>query len=249
MGYYTLVSHKHKFIFFWNAKCGCSAIKRLFLEIERDEVYEGPKTIHDPPNVHAYLGYLNSHSYFLPKEDLEKYSDYKKILIVRDPWSRVVSYYCDKIVIKREEMALDKTFGLISLSSTNFMDFVRLLYLVNPIHFQHHLEEQGEGLEDVEFDHVVELKDMNDALNPILEELGVTHHLRTLERFGNLTPYKDGHGLAHKSYVGDVKPQCLNPHKLPKKENFYSKDSWKMVEEIYEKDLSRWPFLKKDFST
>lgn len=75
-----LVDEKNKVIFGWNAKCGCSHIKKIFYYLTGDKDLN---TIHRPSN------------YIVPKllDDLNKYT---VIMIIRNPYERLVSGFLNK---------------------------------------------------------------------------------------------------------------------------------------------------------
>ncbi|AVL94847.1 sulfotransferase [Moumouvirus australiensis] len=78
---FPLIDDNLKVIFFWSPKCACSSVKNYYISINKDKFKD--KNI---SNVHAVV-------WCHPFTDLDKYKDYKKILIVRDPYERAVSAF------------------------------------------------------------------------------------------------------------------------------------------------------------
>ncbi|MEZ4754544.1 MAG: sulfotransferase family 2 domain-containing protein [Bdellovibrionota bacterium] len=163
MGYYPLVNHDHRFIFFWNAKCGCTTLKKVIYELAEGEFFEG--------NIHSHIGYLNSNKYAVPKEKLVELTGYRKIIVVRDPWSRLVSFYTNKIIVSKVETIIDRT-SMLNVSNVSFSDMTQLMTIIKPECFQHHLELQASGLEEIEFDSVINLTEMSSLLPKELATLG-----------------------------------------------------------------------------
>jgi hypothetical protein len=87
VNYYTLKSDKLKLIIFWNPYCSSTILKQFVFYIEEGFPYIGD-------NIHKELGYYNYNKYFLEinNETLQKFSDYTKILVVRNPVDRVKSF-------------------------------------------------------------------------------------------------------------------------------------------------------------
>ena len=226
-GYYPLINHPYKFIFFWNAKCGCSTIKKIFYEITEGDFYS-------EDNIHEFIGYLNTHKYFVPKENLENYSHYKKIIVVRDPWSRLVSFYTNKTLSADQESIID-IYGIFDSKNYSFNELVHIMFTMKPELFQHHLELQSFGIEDIEFDRVIPLSEMSQQLPSVLQLLGIdTCKLRSLAESSNSTSYNS----SFTKKVMHLKPEEFkNFDRLPGYHCFYNETLIYMVAKIYEKDI------------
>ena len=231
-GYYSLINHPYKFIFFWNAKCGCSTLKKIFYEITEGDFYSGD-------NIHGFIGYLNSHKYFVPKENLENYSHYKKIIVVRDPWSRLVSFYTNKTLLVKKESNID-IYGIFDSKNYSFNELVHIMFTMKPELFQHHLELQAYGIEDIEFDHVILLSEMSQKLPLILQSLGIDiGRLRSLSTSSNSTSYDS----SFTEKVMHLKPEEFNNfNRLPSYHCFYNETLINMVAKIYERDILKFNF-------
>jgi hypothetical protein len=161
--YYTLKSDKYKIIFFWNAKAGCSTLKRFIYEIEEDEKLS--KDI----NIHAKIGQLNNNKYYVemnPK-NIKKYKKYKKILLFRDPVKRVYSFYKDKVLQQKRESFIkhNKSDQLGPL--TTFDDLVNKMEKIPINKYQHHLESQTNSIKKEWIDEILSLKDLNKFLKDL----------------------------------------------------------------------------------
>ena len=91
---HPLVSHKYKFICFWNAKCGCGTVKSWFLNLHG--IHEWEYSPHSE---------INKHTPTVSKSELFQYplNEYYKFIIVRNPWNRLVSYYKNKKILMRHK--------------------------------------------------------------------------------------------------------------------------------------------------
>ncbi len=233
MGYYSLINHPYKFIFFWNAKCGCSTLKKIFYEITEGDFFAGD-------NIHGFIGYLNSHKYFIPKENLANYLHYKKIIVVRDPWSRLVSFYINKTILANQESNLEREsnidiYRIFDAINYSFNELVHIMLIMKPGLFQHHLELQSSGIEDIEFDRVILLSEMSQKLPSILQSLGIDiGKLSSLTSYSNSTSYDS----SFTEKVMHLKPEEFNNlNRLPSYHCFYNKTLINMVAKIYERDI------------
>ena len=226
-GYYSLINHQYQFIFFWNAKCGCSTIKEIFYEITEGKV--APAN-----NIHEFIGHQNSHKYFVPKNHLENYGYYKKIIIVRDPWSRLVSFYINKSLLVKKDSNID-IYGIFDSKNYSFNELVHIMFTMKPGLFQHHLELQSSGIEDIEFDRVILLSEMSQKLPLILQSLGIDiGRLRSLTSCSNHTSYDS----SFTEKVMHLKPEEFNNlNRLPSYHCFYNETLINMVAKIYERDI------------
>jgi hypothetical protein len=76
---YFIINNDKKIIFGWSAKCGCSHIKRIFWNLDNDNINNEP---------HIKIEEMNK----LP----DNTNEYDIILFVRNPYKRIVSGFLDK---------------------------------------------------------------------------------------------------------------------------------------------------------
>ncbi len=80
-----LVSHKYKYIFYYNPKSACSTFRKLYLKLHREElVNKGDLATHHKLK-----------DLFVPLDGYD-YSSFLTYSVVRNPYSRIVSSYLDK---------------------------------------------------------------------------------------------------------------------------------------------------------
>ena len=81
---YFLVDHDKKVVFGWTPKCGCTHIKKIFYYL-----------INEPNRkIHTALDFTRLNSF--------EYSDYQFIIIIRNPYHRIVSGFLDKYSLHGE---------------------------------------------------------------------------------------------------------------------------------------------------
>ena len=183
LSYHTLINHEHRYILFWNPKVACSYIKRWHLAaigIYRVKEDKGlPCDVFSKDfNVHNFIRRHNA-MFSIKKEDLGLYSDYKKVIIIRDPMERLASFYRDK-VIRATWAEHDVRAGSSNISVYNgafgkghknhkkvvvdsgklsFSDLVNMISDVPDHEIEYHLISQSRGLDGIEFDHILNISD------------------------------------------------------------------------------------------
>lgn len=108
-------SKKYDYIMFYNAKSGCSTWYNLFFKLHKSEIQTDNSK-------------LSRHKF--PKPDT---FNKKKIMVVRNPFSRIVSLYTNRVVnhVKYLRRTLHKCGILKKYKKISFREFVNLLYELN----------------------------------------------------------------------------------------------------------------------
>jgi hypothetical protein len=94
----SIVDDKNKIILFYTYKVGSSTIKK-FIKENMQEVFPGVDYSKKNPQDIEFPSLLNTHVYrdpgkhFITTINWEKYNDYRKILFMRDPLDKLVSFY------------------------------------------------------------------------------------------------------------------------------------------------------------
>lgn len=121
---YFMTNEKHKVIFGWSAKCGCSHIKKIFLFLNNTKYINN--------YVHIQITYGK-----LPKN----IENYKVILIIRNPYKRIISGFLDKY--KKNGSYFKDWKTNLPLTFTNFVDkLIEPNTIINKHHFTQQLSEE-----------------------------------------------------------------------------------------------------------
>lgn len=181
--YYTLKSDKYKIIFFWNAKAGCSTLKRFIYETEENE------KLKPGVNIHSLIGQGNKNKYYvkMTPENLKKYKDYKKILLFRDPVSRVFSYFKDKVLQQKRDSFIRKNKKDWLGPLTTFDELIENMKKINKKDYQHHLHSQTDSISREWVDDIVDLKDFSKFLKDLANYK--THQENKTEGKTNISKY------------------------------------------------------------
>lgn len=144
--YIVGINDKHKFVWFRVAKAGTSTTKVVLRENDRD------------------MPIMADHFHFDPKQ----YENYFKFAFVRNPWSRVVSCYCQKVENKNPKFAryygecFDKGFDY-------FVDFIDRKNLMKA---DRHIRLQTSLMPVDEMDFIGRLENFDNDFQYVLNVLG-----------------------------------------------------------------------------
>lgn len=127
---YIIINEK-KLIIFWSPKCGCTTLKTIisiYFNINNDEKY---KHIHLNEELKKKINVRN--------KNIDIYKDYSIVMLIRNPYERLVSGFINKYVQKKD----GKTSHFKNPTNcNNFYDFCNIL-LKNPKKIdKHHFEKQ-----------------------------------------------------------------------------------------------------------
>jgi len=118
VNYLINISETYKYIYFETPKVGCSTIKRTLHKLEVDNVSDIPEDVHDK-NSSPLLSPLELEKNFT--EYLN--DDYFKFTFVRNPYTRILSCYLDKIVGRSKIVFLPKI-GFDPNAELSFKEFL-----------------------------------------------------------------------------------------------------------------------------
>ena len=224
---YNKNKSNHKFIIDWSPKAGCTVICKIFFDYmnELNKALNYSSWIHDYRQKYYYAkhGFVNKNlllsNYFI------------KIKFVRNPYSRAVSSYIHvmktnlKKIFNNEDMSF-YTFLLYLKQKKYSNDYhycLQNIYLENKKNIFHHII-KIENLEN-------EIKNLNKLYNLNLNyDFTSKHHVKKINK---------------KIDVSDVKfSQIIE---IPNYNNFYSKKTKDLVDEIYKCDIIKYNYTFEEF--
>lgn len=250
MGYHPLVCRRFKLIIFWNPHAGEATLKRIVHELALER-YEADILAHlpgDPKIYWADRAALVGGGERIEEEDKDEFKDYRKLLVVRDPWSRFAHYMRDALIAKKTDFIIEKRHRMIDVRNTPAFELIRLLSVLNPAYYTDSLARQSDGLEGIRMDAVVPLDHLCTELPRVLREWGVpfagTRCAQTLK--DDMAKEEGETALMARAYVGKVRPSCLNHGALPPTNCFFDKDTWDLIADVYGPDLDAYPALRRE---
>jgi len=226
---------------FTKAKCGSGTSKEWFLYTHNllSDQHISSRQADD------YLG-QSVHSYFLDpkkrlcateKEIINLTHRYRKIIVVRNPWKRVVSFYTDKICIQDNWLpALNVLTKENYSKDITFREFVCNLEQVPDNALEIHLQSQCYSREYINFDFIVKLENFNVEMAQIAKTLDIPQSsLPHIHR--NRTPYSVNLIDMH---IFDKKPREINH--IPPYQFFYDQELQDIVRAKYKQDIDRFNY-------
>lgn len=213
-------SKKYKYIIKYHPKSGCSLFRQFFLELHKDEVLKNKPISH---HICAKLFPYKNEEVPL------------KINLVRNPYTRVVSMFTNKMCTKQQGV-LNKT---IKLEKHTFYHFVKYLYdNVDNLHkMNKHLHLQSNNYEDD--DVIVKLESFQSDIVDVYNRPNYIQLMPKVNNFFNKpkTAYNVTKRHQDVGFIGTVEytPDSKGPWSLY--EYFYNDEIKNMVYEIYKKDF------------
>jgi len=228
---FPLINQDKKFIAFWNAKAGCTALKRWYLET----IGINTNTV----NPHVYLGQRQIKP--TPEQINEYWGDYYKFIVCRNPWKRIVSYYKNKKVAvwwKNSTWPIDIRQQNMNSENFTFRDLVNFVCDTPDQYLEQHIQSQTSELGDLKFDKIVRLEDYANGMNHVCDHLGID-----VRDFRNPNKTLE---TANKVNVSDLSPKEFNTDNMPSYECFYDDELKEMVGQYFKKDIEYFSYKFED---
>lgn len=222
---FFIVDDELKLFIAYSPKCACTSIKRWYLDCKGIR-YTGGRGVHD------LIGYGNTKYSSVDWHDLDKYESYHKVLVVRNPYYRLVSGYVNKYI--HENMCDGYFFQ-------NFMRFVCLLAIDRGFFFvdRHHFESQFNGpflrLNNLgfKFTWLVKVESFDEDFSKFSSFSGFSRLV--MPEHHNRTPTID---IENVNSISRCNKNDLREFGIPPYESFYNGWLRLIVRAIYRKDFS-----------
>lgn len=222
---YFLISRRFRFLMGWSAKCACSSIKRWYLDVHGIPMASlgGP--------VYKVIGYGDTEYTAVEWHRPQQYDDFRKFVLVRNPYSRVVSGFLNKYALTQEFPNHGwQTFNEFLLALRKDTRFRK----VDQHHFCPQFSEAYPQFERAgfRFDDVLRVESLEQDIARISGLLDVP---LVAVRTANRTEYaRDAHDIAN---MGDVRIDDYDPQHVPTYEHFYTPAGARLVREVYRVDF------------
>lgn len=233
-----LYSTKLNYIVCYSAKSGCSTVRKIFLDLHINELEKMPSDgIHNLPQ------------YFPLSPSCNK-SSIPCIIVVRNPFSRVVSMFLDKYINNGTIMQKAINLG-IEITNNSFTFFLYILLelkkanLLNSL--DDHIYEQTHSVKSIDNMHIVKLENFNeDFLNAYISIFpnnydNILTKLNIL-LLNNPKYNRTNYNLNLKENV--YHKEFLKKENIPSYEYFYNNICKNLVLEIYNKDFEMFGYSK-----
>ncbi len=233
--FYPLVNREKKFVVFWNAKAGCTAVKRWYL----NTIGLDYKSL----NPHKYLvshpRYGGSPLFYATRQQLDdEYKNYFKFIVCRNPWARLVSYYKNKKIQvgwKNKTWPIDIRMKDLNSEHFSFRDLVNFVDKTPDVFLEQHLRSQTSDLGGIRFDAIVKLERFEDEMNKVCDWLGVQE--RNFENTNkNLVTFNE-------KECCDMKPSEFGDDFMPSYESFYDDELKKIVANKFKSDIMYFDYV------
>lgn len=236
---YYLVNHKYKLVYCPIPKNACTFFKTLMVELS-DECTDFKNSSYD---IHKYIRATQSKIKLTSFSYIEN-QNYLKLVILRNPFERLVSAYLNKFVrINKKtpivQKVIDDVYNNFDLkrekdSSITFSQFIDYLSRTEDYDLNEHWRPQHTflGTNLVEFDLVFQLENLDSALEKLETQLGIKiDNKKTKNRTKYVLINSDDHFY-------DKYPQELQAYSgLPKAAKFYTPELENLVRVRYARDI------------
>lgn len=214
---FFLIDHNKKIIFGWSAKCGCTHIKIIFKYLTENIIQYNQIKIHN--------GTYNK----LPSN----HKDYKIILIIRNPFERIISGYNDKYGLSGECLYKWKENIDGKLTFNNFTKTLIQKELSTSIDKHHFTKQLSEAWkDDIKPHKIYDIKNIDYKYIEKIYNKKIPDELKFFRgNHSNVNTkpcnYKKVFDLQHKDYEG-TKPTI---------DKYYNKVIYNRIKLFYAKDL------------
>jgi len=226
-----VINDEYKYILFTYAKSGCSTVRIIHTYLTY------PNCTNEDFFEDKHHGIQNRDIDYLVNNS-DKYKDYKKILIYRNPYNRVVSLFYQKICgimgvtykghLYKEPYRLSKEINTFN----KYLDNLFTGYFDDDHHFL------PQKKPDIAFDQILEIseiknifKDINDNLNKKINSI-----LLNKSKWNELEKYDYDNNLTHYDFFID-ESKLINNNKIPKYDTLLNNNTIQKIKDNYMDDF------------
>ncbi len=157
---------------------------------------------------------------------------YRKVAVARNPYSRIVSFYCDKVLKKENRLPSLSTKRRIPYAEDmTFRELVTQIAEIQDSEIECHLRSQTHDRVHLFFDRVVRVEQFQQDITELSNALGIQRLQCTPHR--NRTTYNDRAAMQ----VCDWRPSEFREQKPPSYRHFFDGDLQRRVKMRYERDI------------
>jgi len=225
----NLVDHEKKVVISVNYKCASSSIIRWFRSNMKNYKHEN-----------TTISNIINRKYVFDDKHFDKYNNYYRVLIIRNPFNRVISAYLDKALHNFIPLNNLCKKHRTSIQALTFRKFVEILYL-----------ERNNKMNG----HWAPLMDCNKPkkYNKIIKMEFLGKHMNSLAKKFNYNRFPAKKTIVKKQTVllADVpakKLKAMNKNDVKNYKNYFDKEIVQMVNEIYKDDLKTFKYTYEKFA-
>ena len=225
INYLINISDKYKYIYFETPKVGCSTIKRTLQKMEVDSNSQMPTDVHEK-NLSPLLSPLqleNNFTHYINDE-------YFKFSFVRNPYTRILSCYLDKIVTNLDEK--QRMLPKLGLSPTDKISFKVFLLAIK--------EQSYSKMDPHWMPQSILLASNYIVLDYIGRQENFDNDLKKALAIINKTEPEENN-------IANEAPHAVGANK--KLQEYMTKEIIELIQEIYADDFSLYGYSKNPFST
>ena len=209
-----IICESARLIYYPVPKTGSTTIKSMLLEIENHPVPEDDDAVHEPSTGLRRAGRFDIRG--------PRFEDYFRFAFVRNPWARLVSCYCNKVLAPRPQVPafFARQYPRVPFHRMSFTDFVRFACRVPDELCDQHFRPQSHFLDFRNTNFIGRFEHFSDDLGRIIEAAGLPenlHRWRTMRRMRS--------SVEGQRYV-----------------DFYSAETRRLVAGKFENDIERFSY-------
>lgn len=180
-----VICHRYKFIFCLVPKAACSSILEWILRLENDRKID---SFSNERSKHIYIHSNNTHKFVKAQEVCTIYKHYIKFVIVRNPYTRIISSYNNKFIdAYKNKIWLNTPWKKIALNFGGGITFREFIHFIQPsscdvLKAEPHwdLQKNIAQTDIIKYDHVLKFEDLYKDIQCLFDTLNIPNNHRSL---------------------------------------------------------------------